>query len=105
MKVGSSMERINYKGFFIDRTKTGYRISKQSDSSIHSHLRNKNPCFTLIDNVVNKRIPKRCGLYYLESHIRLAENLDYKRRLQDYYDIKVNKGKKQNYYNPHKKRF
>lgn len=99
------MERIKYKGFFIDRTKTGYRISKQSDSSIHTHLRNKNPCFMLVDNVVNKRIPKRCGLYYLESHIRLADDFDYKRKLQDYYEVKLNKGKKQNYYNPHMKRF
>lgn len=99
------MERIKYKGFFIDRTSTGYRVSKQSDSSIHSHLHNKNPCFKLIDNVVSKRIPKRCGLYYLESHIRLAEDLDYKRKLQDFYKTKLNKGIKQKYYNPHRKRF
>lgn len=105
MKVGSSMERINYKGFFIDRTKTGYRVSKQSDSSIHTHLHNKNPCFKLVNNVINKCIPRRCGLYYLQSHIRLADDFDYKRRLQDYYDVKVNKGKKQKYYNPHKKQF
>lgn len=105
MKVGSSMKRINYKGFFIDRTKTGYRISKVSDSSIHTHLHNKNPCFKLIDNVINKHIQKRCGLYYLQSHIRLAYDLDYKRKLQNYYEVKLNKGKKQNYYNPHMKRF
>lgn len=105
MKVGSSMERIAYKGFFIDRTETGYRISKQSDISIHTHLRNKNPCFKLIDNVIGERIPRRCGLYYLQSHIRLTDDLDYKRRLQDYYDIKVNKGTKQKYYNPHMKKF
>lgn len=99
------MERINYKGFFIDRAKTGYRISKQSDTSIHTHLRNLNPSYKLIDNIINKRIPKRCGLYYIQSHIRLADNSDYKRKLQDYYNLKVNKGKKQNYYNPHIKRF
>lgn len=105
MKAGISMERIKYKGFFIDRTETGYRVSNQSDNSIHTHLRNKNPCFKLIDNVMGKRIPKRCGLYYLKSHIRLTDDLDYKRRLQDYYNVKVNKGIKQQYYNPHKKRF
>ncbi len=99
------MNRIEYKGFFIDITETSYRISKQSDTSVHTHLRNKNPCFTLIDNVIDKRIPFRCGFYYLQSHIRLADDLDYKRKLQDYYDVKVNKEKKQNYYNPHIKRF
>lgn len=98
------MEQIKYKGFFIDRTETGYRISKQSDTSIHTHLRNLNPSYKLIDNVVNKRIPTRCGLYYLESHIRLADD-KYKQKLKDYYKLKLNKGKKQNYFNPHKKRF
>ena len=79
MKAGISMERIKYKGFFIDRTKTGYRVSKQSNTSIHTHLRNKNPCFKLIDNVIDKCIPRKCGLYYLESHIRLTDALDYKK--------------------------
>lgn len=99
------MERIRYRGYFIDRTKNGYRISKQGDISIHSHLHNKNACFVLIDNVLSKRIPTKCGLYYLWSHVRLAEDMDYKRKLQDYYDVKLHKGKRQIYYNPHKKSF
>ena len=41
------MKRIMYKGFCIDKTKTGYRISRQSDSSIHTHLRNLSPSTTL----------------------------------------------------------
>ena len=102
---GLPMERIKYKGYFIDKTKTGYRISKQSDISIHTHLRNLSTSYKLINNVVNKPIPKRCGLYYLESHIRIANDEEYKRKLQDYYDVKVNKGTKQRYYNPHKKSF
>ncbi len=99
------MERIAYKGFFIDRTDTGYRISKQSDTSVHTHLRNLNPCYKLIDNIINKQIPTRCGLYYIESHVRLTEDEEYKQKLKDYYDVKLNKGKKQKYFNPHKKRF
>ncbi len=103
MKVGFSMDRIAYKGFFIDKTKTGYRISKQSDTSIHTHLRNLNPSYQLIDNVINKRIPRRCGLYYLQSHIRLTDDNEYKRKLQDCYDVKSNKEKKQQYQNARKK--
>ena len=99
------MERIKYKGYFIDRTITGYRISKQSDISIHTHLRNLSPSYKLIDNVTNKCIPKRCGFYYLESHIRIADDEEYKRKLQDYYNVKISKGIKQHYYNPHKKKF
>ena len=94
------MERISYKGYFIDKTQNGYRISKQSDTSIHTHLKNINPSYKLIDNVVNNKIPTRCGLYYLESHIRLADNEEYKRKLRDYYEVKVNKGRKQDYFNP-----
>lgn len=93
------MERICYKGYFIDKTHTGYRISKQFIPALHTHLKNLSPCYTLIDNVVKKKIPRRCGLYYLESHIRLSEDVEYKRKLQDYYNVKVNKGKKQNYIN------
>ena len=99
------MERILYKGHFIDKTEHGYRICKEYDTSIHSHLKNINPSYKLIDNVVNHKIPTRCGLYYIMSHIRLADDDDYKRKLQDYYDIKLNKGKKQTFYNPHKKKF
>jgi hypothetical protein len=99
------MERIEYKGFYIDKTKTGYRISKQSNTSIHTHLRNLLPSYKMIDNIVWKRIPKRCGLYYIQSHIRLTDDKEYKRKLQDYYNVKVNKGKKISYYNPCKKRF
>lgn len=98
------MERIEYKGFFIDKTDTGYRVSQQFDTSVHTHLRNLSASYKLVDNVVNKRIPTRCGLYYIESHVRLAEDEEYKRKLEDYYEVKLNKGR-QRYFNPHKKRF
>ena len=94
------MERISYKGYFIDKTENGYRICKDDNPNIHTHIKNLNPSYKLIDNVVNHKIPTRCGLYYLESHIRLTDNEDYKRKLQEYYDVKVNKGRKQNYINP-----
>ena len=83
------MERISYKGYFIDKTENGYRICKDDNTNIHTHIKNLNPSYKLIDNVVNHKIPTRCGLYYLESHIRLTDNEDYKRKLQEYYDVKV----------------
>lgn len=99
------MEDIIYNGFIIKQVHNGsFRVTR-IDSNKHTHLRNLNPCYKLIDNVNNHKIPTRCGLYYLESHIRLADNEEYKRKLQEYYDVKLNKGKKQVYYNPHKKNF
>lgn len=98
------MERIEYKKFFIDKTKTGYRVSKQSDTYIHTHLHNLNPCYKLINNITNKRIPTRCSLYYVDFQIKLLDG-EHKSKLEDYYEVKLNKGKKQRFYNPHKKRF
>ena len=98
------MKRISYKGYFIDKTENGYRICKDDNPNIHTHIKNLNPSYKLIDNVVNHKIPTRCGLYYLESHIRLTDNEDYKRKLQEYYDVKVNKGRKQEYFSPGIKR-
>ncbi len=100
------MEYIIYNGFIISQINNGsFRVTRNDNSGKHSHLRNLNPCYKLIDNVNNHRIPTRCGLYYLESHIRLANDEKYKRKLQKYYEVKNNKGKRQSYYNTYKKKF
>lgn len=51
------MERIKYKGYFIDKTEHGYRICKEDNTNIHTHLKNFTPCYKLIDNVVNQKNP------------------------------------------------
>lgn len=94
--------RISYKGFFIDRTENGYRICHQEDISKHTHLKNLNPSYRLIDNVLSNKIPKRCGIYYLQSHIRLSYDEDYIKKINDYIKVKQNKTK-QMYYNPSRK--
>lgn len=98
------MERICYKGYFIDKTKNGYRISKATDTSVHTHLKNLNPSYKLIDNVVNKVVPRRCGVYYLESHARISDDKNYICKIKDYIEVKQTKTH-QNYFNPHKKKF
>lgn len=98
------MERIAYKDFYIDKTAHGYRICRSTDTSIHTHLKNLQPAYKLIDNVVAKIMPRRCGIFYLQSHIRLSTDEDYIRKLNDYIKVKQNK-EKQYYYNPHKKKF
>ena len=77
--------RWKWQGYFIDKTEHGWRICKEDNADIHTHLKNLNPSYKLIDNVVNHKIPTRCGLYYIQSHIRLADNEEYKQKLQDYY--------------------
>lgn len=99
------MEEIEYDGFIVSKTNTGFRVTRNDGSDKHTHLKNKNPCFKLIDNVNRKRIPKRCGAYYIESHIRLSDDKEYTRKLEEYLAVKLNKGRKEMYYNPHKKKF
>lgn len=95
--------RITFHGFYIDRTEHGYRICKMSDSKIHTHLKNLQPAYRLADNVNSKRIPRRCGTYYLESHARLSDDEEYIEKIKNYIIVKQNKGKKQYYYNPSRK--
>ena len=92
-------KHIVYKGFCIDKTKNGYRVSKETDKQIHTHLLNLNPADKLIDNVIAKRIPRRCGIYYLQSHIRMSQDETYIRHIQDYIEVKVNRTKEK-YYRP-----
>lgn len=98
------MKRVEYKGYYIDKTKTGYRVSNKNNTSIHTHIKNKNPCFKLIDNVNLKIIPRKCSLYYLESHLRLSYDENYIRKIKEYMEVKKNKTH-QKYFNPHKKKF
>ena len=97
--------RIIYKGFYIDKTATGYRIYRQEDTKIHTHLKNLSPSYKLIDNVIAGKIPRKCSCYYLESHCRLSYDDNYVRKIKEYIEVKQNKGKKQVFYNPHKKNF
>ena len=95
--------RIEYKGFYIDRTENGYRICRKEDTEKHTHLSNLNKSYRLIDNVLSNKIPTRCGWYYLESHARLSYDEGYIKKIHEYIKVKQNKTK-QMYFNPGRKR-
>ena len=95
-------DRITYKGFYIDKTENGYRICRQNDTDKHTHLKNLAPAYKLIDNVLSNRIPRRCGIYYLESHTKLSYDENYIRKIHEYIKVKQNKSK-QLYFNPGRK--
>ena len=97
------MNKVIYKGFCIDKTDHGYRVCLLSNPNKHTHLKNLQPAYRLIDNVLSKRIPRRCGFYYIESHARLSDDEKYIQKINDYITTKQNKGKKPNYYNPSRK--
>ena len=103
--------RIEYKGFYINKTENGYRICRKENTEKHSHMKNLNPSYRLIDNVsyrlinnvLSNKIPTRCGCYYLESHIRLSYDKNYIRKIREYIKVKQNKSK-QMHFNPGRKR-
>ncbi len=93
-----------YRGFIIQHTVTGYRVCRSDDNSVHIHFKNCNASKRLIDNVVDEKIPRRVGNYYLSCIVRLTKNEKYKEKVEQLLDVRVNKSS-QRYFNPHKKSF
>ena len=93
-----------YRGYRIDSTENGFRITLDDGSDRHTHLKSKHFCKKLIDYVVDRKVPKRFGNYVLESCIRLSDDENYIRKISELLDARKNKTK-QFYYNPHKKSF
>lgn len=69
---------------------------------MHCHMKNYNPCIRLIDCVVDKKIPKNTGFYYLSSLIRLSTDSKYIEKVNSLIKVRKIKGKKQNYSRPKK---
>lgn len=93
-----------YRGFIIQRTETGYRVCRIDDNKIHIHFRNFNPAKKLIDHVVDEKIPRRVGNYYLSCIARLTTNIKFKEKVEQLLDVRKRKSH-QRYFNPHRKSF
>ena len=93
-----------YRGYRIETTETGFRITLDDGSDKHTHIKSKGFCKKLIDYVVGKKVPTRVSNYVLESCIRLSTDENYIQKVTELLDVKRSKSK-QFYYNPHKKSF
>ena len=93
-----------YRGYRIEQTENGFRITLDDGSDRHTHIKSKGFCHKLIDYVVNKKVPTRVSNYVLESCIRLSTDKNYIRKIDELLVARKNKTK-QFYYNPHKKSF
>lgn len=93
-----------YRGFIIQRTETGYRVCRNDDNKVHVHMKNRHATKRLIDNVVDGKIPRRVGSYYLSCIARLTKNEYFKEKVEQLLDVRANKSR-QRYFNPHKKSF
>lgn len=93
-----------YRGYRIELTENGFRITLDDGSDQHTHLKSKRFCKKLIDYVVDRKVPKRVGNYVLESCVRLSTDENYIRKVAELLEVRKSKTK-QFYYNPHKKSF
>lgn len=93
-----------YRGYRIEQTETGFRITLDDGSDKHTHIKSKSFCKRLIDYVADNKVPTKVSNYILESYIRLSTNENYIQKISKL--IGTRKAKDKQYYlNPHKKRF
>lgn len=89
---------IKYRGYRIEQTKDGFRITRDDGSDSHTHIKSRNFCKSLIDFVMDKKVPTRVSNYILISCIRLSDDEGYIQKVNEL--LKTRKRKtKQNYYN------
>lgn len=93
-----------YRGYRIEKTEKGFRITLDNESDRHTHIKSKAFCKKLIDYVADNKIPTRVSNYILESCIRLSTNENYIQKISKLIETRKNKDK-QYYFNPYKKRF
>lgn len=90
-------------GYRIEQTKDGYRVTRNDVSDAHTHLKSLSGSRNAIKYVVEKKIPRNTNTYYLESLIRLSDDKLYINKIKELIKTRKSKGKKQLYFNPHKK--
>lgn len=93
------MPMETYRGYRIEKTKNGYRITLDNGSGKHTHIHSKNFCKKLIDYVVDEKIPRRVSNYVLVSLTRLSTNQSYIKKVNEFLKSRNSKTK-QKYYNP-----
>ena len=94
------------KDFKIEKIKDGsFRVTRTDiDGDYHTHMLSKRLAKTVIYNVCYGKIPLNSRNYTLISMYRLSDNKEYRDKIQEILDTRKQKGKKNNYYNPSRKR-
>lgn len=101
----SKYSPIIYKGYSISKTIHGYRVTKLSDSlDRHTHLESFKMCYFVIDSVTSKKLQYKSSKWIINSLIRLSDDEEYINKLKGVLQVRQQKGKKQNYFNPIKKK-
>lgn len=94
------------KDFKIDKLKDGtFRVTRTNIlGDYHTHMKSKQLAKTAIHNVCYGKIPLNLRDYTLISMYRLSNDEKYRSKIQEILDTRKQKGKKDYYYNPGRKR-
>ena len=94
------------KDFKIDKLKDGtFRVTRIDISGdYHTHMKSKQLAKTVIHNVCYGKIPLNSRDYTLISMYRLSNDEKYRSKIQEILNTRKQKGKKDYYYNPSRKR-
>lgn len=92
--------RKYYKGFEITHCGDGLRVTRLDvPGDKHTHLNSLSGCYSVIDNVLEEKLPySKCG-WYLRSLIRLSINEEYIKKVEDLLEVRKQKGIKPGYVN------
>lgn len=89
------------KDFRIDKCEDCIRITRTDvDGDLHTHIKSKKLAETIINNVCSEKIPLHSHSRTLESMKRLSDNENYIKKIEDILEVRKQKGRKQNYFNP-----
>ena len=97
---------MNEQDFKIDKLQDGtFRVTRTDiDGDYHTHMKSKQLAKTVINNVCNGKIPLNSRNYTLISMYRLSNDENYRNKIQEILNTRKQKGKKDYYYNPGRKR-
>lgn len=98
------MNDIIYKHFTIKPTVNGFRISRTDNTAIHCHMKHKSACLAIADYISLKKVPTNKGFYFLSCLVKLANDIEYKNKVQSLIDVRTSKGRKKDYYCPRKRK-
>ena len=89
------------KDFKIDKCDDCIRITRTDvDGDLHTHIHSKKLAETIIHNVCSEKIPLHSHSRTLESMKRLSCNEKYIKKIEEILEVRKQKGRKQNYFNP-----
>ena len=89
------------KYFKIEKCDDCIRITRTDvDDDLHTHIHSKKLAETIINNVCSEKIPLHSHSRTLESMKRLSDNEKYIKKIEEILEVRKQKGRKQNYFNP-----